>query len=133
MKSNFTSSIAGATVYISLALIISKGLGFIREVVFAGYYGVGLDYDIYLVGAVIPVTINIIIYFIGQNFFIPAYNKLFLENKNKASEFTGSVLISFIIISSLLSITLLFFSEILVKGYISTDKLSTFDKAVNIF
>jgi putative peptidoglycan lipid II flippase len=133
MKSKFTSSIAGAAVYISLALIIGKGLGFIREVVFAGYYGVGLDYDIYLVGAVIPVTINIIIYFIGQNFFIPAYNKLFLENEKKANEFTGSVLISFIIVSSLLSITLLFFSEILVKGYLNTDKLSIFNKALSIF
>lgn len=87
MKVKYTSSIAGAAIFITIIGIVGKGFGFLREVVFAGYYGLSTEFDLYLVGIVIPITINTIILFIAQNIFIPSYNKLKIENENSKKNF----------------------------------------------
>lgn len=75
MKDKYTSTIAGATILMAGIGIISRGLGFFREVTFAGYYGLSSEFDLYLIGTVIPLTLNTIILFIAQNIFVPYYNR----------------------------------------------------------
>lgn len=108
MKDNYTSSIAGAAIFITLIGIVGKGFGFFREVVFAGYYGLSAEFDLYLVGIVIPITINTIILFIAQNIFIPSYNKFKIENENSKTSFLFLQIRIFFYSS--LAISLLFFT-----------------------
>ena len=63
----FTTTIAGASIFIAVSGFLSKGIGFFREIVIANFFGLSVDYDIYLVGAVLPLTINTILLCIGQN------------------------------------------------------------------
>ncbi len=76
MKQKFTSTIAGASIFISVIGLLSRGLGFIREMIFANNFGLETEFDLYLVGAVLPITINTIILYIGQNYFIPEFQKI---------------------------------------------------------
>ncbi len=76
MKQKFTSTIAGASIFISIIGLLSRGLGFIREMIFANNFGLETEFDLYLVGAVLPITINTIILYIGQNYFVPEFQKL---------------------------------------------------------
>ena len=71
MNRKFTSTIAGASIFITAVLLVGRGLGLIREVIFANYFGLSAEYDLYLVATVLPITINTIILYIAQNFFIP--------------------------------------------------------------
>ncbi|MDT3696510.1 MAG: lipid II flippase MurJ [Ignavibacterium sp.] len=111
MKHKFLSTISGATLYISFILILSKGIGFIREIVFAGYYGTGVQYDIYLVSSVIPLTLNIIVFFVGQNYFIPSLSKYSNFGEKSEIKFSKQVFVSYILLTFILIIPLYFFSE----------------------
>ena len=74
MSRKFTSTVAGASLLLATLGLLSRGIGFIREVVFASYFGLGKNYDIYLVGAVLPITIDTIIFYLVQNYFIPSFH-----------------------------------------------------------
>ncbi len=89
MKPKFTSTIAGASIFITAVLLLGRGLGLIREVIFANYFGLSAEYDMYLVATVLPITINSIILYIAQNFFIPNYNSAKKNSENEAIGFTG--------------------------------------------
>ncbi|MDR3626627.1 MAG: hypothetical protein P4L45_07330, partial [Ignavibacteriaceae bacterium] len=65
MAKKFTSTIAGASLLITVVGLISRGMGFIREIIFANFFGLSADYDIYLIGTVLPVAINTIIIYLG--------------------------------------------------------------------
>ena len=58
MNQKFTSTIAGASIFISIVGLLSRGLGFIREIIFANNFGLETEFDLYLVGAVLPISIN---------------------------------------------------------------------------
>jgi len=75
-------SIASASIIITVISLFSKGLGFIREMLFAGIFGLGSDYDLLLVSSVLPLTICTIILYLGQNYFIPIFNK-FLKSSDE--------------------------------------------------
>jgi len=73
MSKKFTSTVAGASILITAISILAKGFGFVREMVFAGTFGLGKSYDVYLVSSVIPVTIFTVVYYIAQNYYIPLF------------------------------------------------------------
>lgn len=106
MKQKLTSTIAGASIFIALISLISRGIGFIREIVFAGYFGTGEAFDLYLVGAAIPVTISTAIYYIGQNFFIPAYNHILINKKNDLNKFITNSFFLFIVAGIVITMVL---------------------------
>lgn len=93
MTRKFTSTVAGASLLIATIGLLGRGIGFIREVVFASYFGIGKDFDIYLVGAVLPVTIGTILLYTGQNYFIPSYNNY---KQNDARGFVSRSFITFL-------------------------------------
>jgi len=133
MNQKFTSTIAGASIFISLMAITSRSVGFIREIIFAGYFGTGSEFDLYLVGAVLPVTINNILLYIGQNFFIPGIQKLIPINKDEAREYYSQWFIIFFTGGTLFALLLFLFSDQIVNLYVSSASLESKLIAVKIF
>ena len=98
MSNKITSTLAGAVLFLIVVNLLSKGLGFFREVLFANYFGRGVEFDIYLIGAVIPITINTVVLYIGQNYFIPGYHKIKTEKENLTSRFFTINFVAFILV-----------------------------------
>ncbi len=133
MTKKFSSTVAGASILITTVGLIGKGLGLIREVVFAGFFGLNTQYDLYLVGAVFPLTINTIILYLGQNYFIPNYNKKKNEAPGDILAFTNSTFWSFTGFGLLLTLILYYFSSFIVRLYLQTESLPEFLTTLNIF
>ncbi|HSP88362.1 MAG TPA: lipid II flippase MurJ, partial [Ignavibacteriaceae bacterium] len=133
MFKKFTSSIAGASIFIASFNFLSKGIGFLREILFASLFGLSANFDIYLVGAVLPLTINVIVICLGQNYLIPAYNKL-KEKSSKLSE--HFVLQNFLIFISggiIISGILYLFSEQIITSYLQNTSSNLKVTGLNIF
>jgi putative peptidoglycan lipid II flippase len=133
MNKKFTSTIAGASVFITLTGLISKGLGFIREVIFAGSFGLSAQFDVYLIGAVLPVTINTIILYLALNYLIPAYNNITQQEESIADDFIRMNFIVFTGGGMLLSLLLFLFSDIIIGFYLHTASPELFITAKNVF
>jgi putative peptidoglycan lipid II flippase len=117
MSQKFISTIAGASIFISVIGLLSRGLGFIREMIFANNFGLGTEFDLYLVGAVLPITINSIILYIGQNYFVPGFQKLYSSDNETAQKFYKHSFITFIGFGIIISIILFFTSNAIIDLY----------------
>ena len=91
----YSTTLAGASLFLMIISMASRGVGFFREIIFANEFGLSEEFDIYLIASVIPVTTNTIIYFIGQNFFIPNYSDNSESNKFKSLLFLRNTFYSF--------------------------------------
>ena len=118
MSRKFTSTVAGASIFISALMLIGRGFGFIREIIYAGYFGTGGEFDLYLVGAVLPITLSTIIYYLGQNYFMPGYSKVVAANSSDAAKFSTQVFGIFILGGIILSLILLLLSDLIVDLYL---------------
>jgi len=132
MSKKVLSTIAGASLLLVVFNIMGKGLGFVREIIFANYFGLTKDYDIYLIGAVVPVVLNSIILFIGQNYFIPSYQKISIENKSECNRFFTISLFLFTLFGSLLTIFFFLYGEQFV-GFFIRNSIEQKTIAVKIF
>lgn len=72
--SDAPQTIRRATLGIALLVLISKGIGFVREMIIAYRFGTGIEYDIYLVAVTIPIALFTLISGFS-NLFIPAYSE----------------------------------------------------------
>jgi len=117
MKQKFTSTIAGASIFISVIGLLSRGLGFIREMIFAKNFGLETAFDLYLVGAVLPITINSIILYIGQNYFVPGFQKLNSSDSEAAQKYYKQSFIVFVGAGIIISIILFLTSDIIIDLY----------------
>ena len=133
MKQKFTSTIAGASIFITAVLLIGRGLGLIREVIFANYFGLGAEYDLYLVATVLPVTINSIILYIAQNYFIPNYNSAKKNSENDAVEFTGSSVWLFLFGGLIISLILIVLSDTIFSVYLPDASVKSLESATSLF
>ncbi|MCW8823148.1 MAG: polysaccharide biosynthesis C-terminal domain-containing protein [Ignavibacteriaceae bacterium] len=133
MKQKFASTIAGASIFISMLLLLSRGLGFIREIFFANNFGLEKDFDLYLVGAVLPVTINVIILYIGQNFFVPAFQKINSLSEDESQKYYNQSFILFIGAGTIITLLLFFFIETIIDLYMHTATIESKITATNIF
>ena len=129
----FTSTVAGASILITAVGLIGKGLGLIREIVFANFFGLNTQFDLYLVGAVLPITINTIILYLGQNYFIPNYNKTKIETPEKIRAFTNSTFWIFSLFGLLLAAILFSLSEPIVNLYLHNTSPIDFRSTLNVF
>lgn len=119
MKKRFTSTIAGASLLLTSVGLLSRGLGMIREMVFAGSFGLGEDFDIYLVGAVLPLTIQVIVLYLIQNFLIPSYNNLLAKHPEQKESFIKSNFWIFSMAGLALAFVLFLFSDFIIGLYMS--------------
>lgn len=118
------SSIGTAAIVLTLFGFLSKATGFFREILFANYFGLSRDYELYLVASILPITLNSISLYIYQNYFIPAFSKQNQVDIEKASQFVKSVLINSLFISVVSLLILMIFRIHILELYIGTQFIS---------
>lgn len=133
MSQKFTSTIAGASIFISILGLLSRGLGFIREMIFANNFGLETEFDLYLVGAVLPITINTVILYIGQNFFIPEFQKIKSSNPDEAQKYFKQAFIGFTLAGTLLAAILFIASDFIINLYMYSATPASREIATQIF
>jgi putative peptidoglycan lipid II flippase len=133
MKNKFTSTIAGASIFIAFISLFVKGLGFLREIIFASYFGTGKDFDLYLVGAVLPVTIDTILLYVGQNYFIPVYNDYIDKGGKQSKEFLFKTFIRFLLGGVLLSAILFIAANPILGFYAGDSSISNYETIYSVF
>ena len=133
MNNKYFSTIAGASIIISFLSVISKGLGFFREMLFAGIFGLGTEYDLYLVSSIVPLTISTILLYLGQNYFIPNYDKFNKEDISQGITFLNFNLIVFFIFGCLISFFLYILSGTIIENYLPGLSLQIKQQAKFIF
>ena len=133
MNKKYLSTIAGASIFISFISVFSKGLGFIREMLFAGIFGLGTEYDLYLVSSIVPLTISTILLYLGQNYFIPNFDKFNKTDMSKGILFLNFNLIVFFIFGCIISIILYIFSGTIIENYLPGLSLQIKQQAKFIF
>ena len=112
-------SIAGASILLSGFSVFSKGVGFIREIIYARNFGLSPEFDLFLTCAALPTVINTSVLYLGQHYFIPAYNKLNNQSESKGDEFLNYTFWFFISGGIFLSLLLLFLSNLFIGFYLS--------------
>src|ERR1035437_5239715 len=105
-------SIAGASIILSGFSVLSKGVGFIRETVYARNFGLSPDFDSFSQCSALPTFINTSVLFLGQHYFIPAYNKLNNPSESKGDLFLNYTFWLFIFGGISLSLILLLLSKL---------------------
>jgi len=70
-----SQSIKQATIGIALLVLISKGIGFLREIIIAYRFGTTIEYDVYLVAVSIPIALYSLFSYAFSNLFIPNYSQ----------------------------------------------------------
>lgn len=132
-KKSFVSSVAGASIILASISVFSKGVGFFREILYANTFGLNKEFDLYLVSAAIPITINTAVIYIGQHFFVPTYHQLKKESDLKAVNFFNSAFYFFILGGILLSLLLGLFSHQIINLFISQQSSVTKNLTTNLF
>lgn len=120
---SFFVSLAGASLLLIILASINRILGFLREIIYASEFGISKDFDIFLVVSILPITINTVIYYIAQNYFIPNYS-YYKSNKTEADEFLINNYIGFAIIGLLIFVTFFMFSEKILFIMLGLESLS---------
>jgi putative peptidoglycan lipid II flippase len=117
MSAKYTSSIAGATLLLIIFSVFNKGIGFIREIFIAKFFGAEQDYEVYLIGAILPITINSIIYYIAQNYFIPHYIKIKKDSSGEETLMTSGLFWLYFLVFSSLSLLMLLGADLILSNY----------------
>jgi putative peptidoglycan lipid II flippase len=133
MSRKFTSTIAGASIFISILGLISRGLGFIREIIFANNFGLEKEFDIYLVGAVLPITINTILLYIGQNYFIPEFQKITSDTDEQLQKYFKQAILLFTSAGLLIACLLFITSESIINFYLTSADFDSKETAITVF
>lgn len=136
MKSSTAYSIASASLALSSLTLLSKGIGFIREMMYAKTFGLSYDYDLFLSSTALISVINIAFIFLIQHYFIPAYNRLKYETPQSGDDFFSYTLWWAIIFGIILSFFLYVFAKPLLYYYqpgINQTKLEMGIKIFSIF
>lgn len=132
MNQKFTSTIAGASIFISVIGLLSRGLGFVREMIFAGFFGLETEFDLYLVGAVLPITINTVILYIGQNFFVPAFQKISSLSDEDSQKYYNQALVIFFGAGIIIAAILYTFSDGIINIYMHSSSVGDKETAGQI-
>lgn len=103
--------VGGAALIVVVAQVLSKGTGFFREILFAGKFGVGKDFEYFLIAYTIPAMLNSILFYQAQNYFIPIYNDLKSEDPEEANSFFVSTMLLFTGLVTLVAVGLNFTSD----------------------
>lgn len=115
MKRNQSSSLVIKTIQLIISAFIAKGLGFIREIVLANYYGTTSVADVYVAVQNIPAIIFSVFGTAVTTGFIPIYTELIIKKgKDSADKFANNVFNIFLLLSIVLSFLGILFSKQLV-------------------
>jgi putative peptidoglycan lipid II flippase len=114
---NFQSkSISEGALILSIATLISRFLGVVREWLLASRFGAGVELDVYFTAFKIPDLLYNI--FIAGGIivaFLPIFSEIFEKNEEKAWKFTSNLLNIFLFLLILISFALFIFTPNLLK------------------
>ncbi|GAB4294984.1 MAG: murein biosynthesis integral membrane protein MurJ [Ignavibacteriaceae bacterium] len=133
MNNKMDTSITGASLIVVIFALLSRGLGFFREIIFASTFGLGKEFDLYLIGAVLPLTVHTIFLYIGQNFYIPVYHNITRKIPAEKNRILTPVIIIFFIIGLITTAILYAGSGNFIDAYISGQSSSDIILTKNIF
>lgn len=123
-----------ASILLIVFNIAGKGVGFFREIVFAGYFGLSAQFDIYLVGSVIPLMISTSVYYLGQNFFIPLHHTFRVnDGVQGANRFFTITFYRFLVFGVAIALILISTSDYLISALLGPDELFYKTLAKQIF
>lgn len=123
-------SLKKVTIILMVVTVVSKVLGFFREVMLSYYYGASVVSDAYLVALTIP---GVVFAFIGTAIatgFIPIYSKV-IESGRDENLFINNLLSISHVISTLLVVVTVFFAEEIVYIFAPGFPKSGIELAVN--
>lgn len=130
---SFVNSIAGASILLTFLGFIGKGIGFLREVVYANKFGLSYQFDLFLLGIVLPNLINTATIYISQHYFIPAYNKIKENSLEEGESFFNNSFWQFVLGAIVLSIILFLTSDALFSFYLSGVSTEMKNLTIQIF
>jgi len=118
MSKNFSSTVVGGSIIITIAGIISRGFGFLRELIYAVIFGLQADFEVYLVGSILALSINTAVYYLAQNYFIPSYIK-YSNDRSKAADFFVNTFWLFVFLSVVLAAALFLLTPVIINTYMN--------------
>ncbi len=135
MKINkkIASSVAGASVVLTLLGIFSKGVGFFREIIFANNFGLSPEFDLFLTSIALPNVINTAVLYLCQHYFLPAYNKIKKESEETSIDFLNYTFWWFVLGGVVVAVFLYFTSGLILNSYLASISYEMQQKGLKIF
>jgi putative peptidoglycan lipid II flippase len=78
-----SNSIKQATIGIAVLVLVSKGIGFLREIIIAYRFGTGREYDVYLIAVSVPIALYSLFGYAFSNLFIPRYSYAVADGRDR--------------------------------------------------
>jgi putative peptidoglycan lipid II flippase len=126
-------SILQASVMLTLAVFISRAIGFCREIVIARSYGISEAYDIYLVAITFPIVVFSLLHYSIPSVFIPIFaRQRALSGDSAAREFFENFIGLLGIIFFLLAVLFFLGAPYIIRGYAPSLADGQFAEAVRI-
>lgn len=133
LNSKITSSVAGASVILSLMGILGKGIGFIREIIYANNFGLSSEFELFLTSAALPVVLNSAAIYLCQHYFIPAFNRIKNESEKAGNDFFNYTFWWFVFGGFIVSGILFFLSNLMLNFYLGSISFELKQKGLQIF
>lgn len=133
MNNNILKSVAGASIILTLLGFLSKGIGFIREIVYANKFGLSIEFDLFLISFTIPNLINTATIYLCQHYFIPAFNDEKKISISNGKEFFIRTFWIFTFLGLLLASVLFFLSDNIVQLFLNSHAVESKTIASNLF
>jgi putative peptidoglycan lipid II flippase len=132
-KQKAASAIAGASVVLTLLGFLSKGVGFIREIIYANNFGLSSEFDLFLSSIALPNVINTSIIYLAQHYFVPGYNKIKNDSESDAIDFFNYTFWRFIVGGIVLAGVLYIASGAIFHSYLGSISPDKQELGINIF
>ena len=126
-------SLVKASFFLTIILLITKTIGFVREIIFANEFGTSKEFDLYLIGVAIPIMINTVFFYLAQNYFIPNYYKNKKEKLKDDSNFFNESFWLFVGFGLLIGGVLLILSDFIIAAYTENLSAKEIQLVQNIF
>lgn len=117
--------------FLMILTIISKVVGFFRDITLSYFYGATYITDVYLIATTIPVTLFTLIGSGIIKSYIPLYNGIIKEEGLKeAKKFTSNLINFLLIVCTIIVVVTLIFTEPIIKIFASGFEGATLDLAI---
>ena len=126
-------SVSQASTILILAALLSRTLGFVREIVIAHFFGASPAYDVFLVSLTFPSMLVGIFLYTLPSVFIPIYLK---EKISRGDDGAWTYFLNFLntfgSISFLVSMLLFFFAPVIIRNYAPSFNSLQFAHAIRL-
>lgn len=122
-----------AAILLMMITIVSKILGFLRDVVMTNFYGISIEASAYSVAVTIPGTIFALVGAGIATGYIPIYSKIEKQlGRKAANNFTSNIINFVMIISTVIVIVVLLFTDAITNIFAGGLSEDAFNLAVNL-